>query len=54
VGVFSPIISSLSTAVAAYDFLPSERGDSSVVFVIGPVINRPDHEHSTTITTVQR
>jgi hypothetical protein len=33
--------------------LPFYCGDSRAVFVVGPV-NRPDHEHSTTVTTIQR
>jgi hypothetical protein len=33
--------------------LPSYRGDSRAVFVVGPA-GRPDHEHSTTITTIRR
>jgi hypothetical protein len=32
--------------------LPSYRGDSCAVFVVGP--GRPDHEHSATITTIRR
>jgi hypothetical protein len=31
----------------------SYRGDSRAVFVIGPA-GRPDHEHSTTVTTIRR
>ena len=33
--------------------LPLYRGDSRAVFVVGPA-GRPDHEHSTTITTIRR
>ena len=33
--------------------LPSYRGESRAVFVVGPA-GRPDHEHSTTITTIRR
>ena len=33
--------------------LPSYRGDSRAVFVVGPA-DRPDHEHSTTIITIRR
>jgi hypothetical protein len=33
--------------------LPSYRGDSRTVFVVGPP-GRPDHEHSTTFTTIRR
>jgi hypothetical protein len=32
---------------------PSYCGDSRAVFVLGPA-GRPDHEHSTTITTIRR
>jgi hypothetical protein len=46
--------------------LPSYRGDSRAVFVVGPVMgnrsvqhtpvphNRRDHEQSTTVTTIRR
>jgi hypothetical protein len=34
-------------------FLSSYRDDSRAVFVVGPV-KRPDHEHSTTVTTIRR
>jgi hypothetical protein len=37
--------------------LPSYRGDSRAVFVVGPAgrpAGRPDHEHSTTVTTIRR
>jgi hypothetical protein len=34
-------------------FLPSYRGDSRAEFVVGPA-GRPDHEHSTTVTTIRR
>jgi hypothetical protein len=33
--------------------LPSCRGDSAAVFVVVPA-GRPDHEHSTYITTIRR
>jgi hypothetical protein len=33
--------------------LTSYRGDSRVVFVVGPA-GRPEHEHSTAITTIRR
>ena len=33
--------------------LPSYRGDSRAVFVVGPA-GRPDHEHNTAITTIRR
>ena len=33
--------------------LPSYRGDSRVVFVVGPA-GRPDHENSAAITTIRR
>jgi hypothetical protein len=33
--------------------LPSYRGDSCAVFVVGPA-GRTDHEHSTIITTIRR
>ena len=33
--------------------LPSYRGDSRAVFAVGPA-GRPDHEHSTTTTTIRR
>ena len=33
--------------------LPSYRGDSRAVFVVAPT-GRPDHEHSTTVTTIRR
>jgi hypothetical protein len=33
--------------------LPSYRGDSRAVFVVGPA-GRPDHEHSTAVTTIRR
>ena len=33
--------------------LPSYRGDSRAVFVVRPA-GRPDHEHSTTITTIRK
>jgi hypothetical protein len=32
--------------------LPSYRGDSHAAFVVGPT-GRPDHEHSTTATTIR-
>jgi hypothetical protein len=31
----------------------SYRGGSRAVFVVGPA-DRPDHEHSTTVTTIRR
>ena len=37
--------------------LPSYRGDSRAVFVVGPAgwpVGRSDHEHSTTITTIRK
>jgi hypothetical protein len=40
------------TAVAASG-LRSYRGDSRAVFVVGPA-GRPDHERSTTVTTMRR
>jgi hypothetical protein len=33
--------------------LPSYRGDSRAVFVDG-LAGRPNHEHSTTVTTIRR
>ena len=33
--------------------LPSYRGDSRAVFMVGPA-DRPDHEHNTTVTTIRR
>ena len=43
-GVFPPIIRSSMT-------VPSYRGDSRAVFVVA---GRPDHENSTTVTTIRR
>jgi hypothetical protein len=37
--------------------LPSYRGDSRAVFVVGPAgwqAGRPDHEHSTAVTTIRK
>jgi len=50
-GILMPIIRSLSTAVAASG-LPLERGGSSAVGC--GRAGRPDHEHSTTVTTIRR
>ena len=47
-GVFPPIIRSSMTAVAAL-VLPSHRGDSRVVFVVGPVITQHDCHHDTKV-----
>jgi len=50
-GILMPIIRSSTTAVAASG-LPLERGGSSAVG--HGRAGRPDHEHSTTITTIRR
>jgi hypothetical protein len=58
-GFLMPIISSLTTAVPASG-LPLERGGSSNVGrgrvgrSAGRPVGRPDHEHSTTVTTIRR
>jgi hypothetical protein len=58
-GILMPTIRRLSTAVAASG-LPLERGGSSVVgrgrsgYCVRGRAGRPEHEHSTAITTIRR